>query len=61
MLIVLMAWLYVVLMLAIGQDSVAAGLGIAFCLGVLPLWFVAWATRNRLRRRREERKSAGKA
>ncbi|WP_233163941.1 MULTISPECIES: ATP synthase subunit I [Chromobacterium] len=61
MLIVLMAWLYVVLMLAVAQDSVAAGLAVGFLLGVLPTWFVAWVVRNKLRRRRAEREQGRKA
>ncbi|KUM01881.1 hypothetical protein KIF53_09830 [Chromobacterium subtsugae] len=61
LIIVLMGWLYVVLMLALTQGSVAGGLAVAFFLGVLPTWFVAWATRNKLRRRRAAEKDAGKA
>ncbi|WP_233201171.1 hypothetical protein [Chromobacterium alticapitis] len=61
MLIVLLAWLYVVLMFAVGQDSVGGGLAVAFLLGVLPTWFVAWTARNRLRRSREARKTGREA
>ncbi|OHX10731.1 hypothetical protein [Chromobacterium sphagni] len=61
LIIVLIGWLYVVLMLAVAQRSVPAGLAIGFFLGVLPTWFVAWVVRNRLRRRVAGRKDAGKA
>ena len=61
LIIVLMGWLYVVLMLALTQGSVAGGLAVAFFLGLLPTWFVAWVTRNKLRRRRAAEKNAGKA
>ncbi|WP_434627263.1 hypothetical protein [Chromobacterium sp. CV08] len=59
--IVLMGWLYTVLMFAVGQRSVAAGAVVFLLLGVLPTWFVAWAARNRLRRRRAERENGGQA
>ncbi|AUH50923.1 hypothetical protein CXB49_08910 [Chromobacterium sp. ATCC 53434] len=59
--IVLMAWLYTVLMLSVGQRSVAAGAAVFLLLGVLPTWFVAWTARNRLRRRRAERENDGQA
>ncbi|UTH73460.1 hypothetical protein [Chromobacterium sp. IIBBL 290-4] len=61
LIIVLMAWLYVVVLYAAGQASVAAGAAIFIFLGVAPTWFVAWVVRNKLRRRRETEKEAGKA
>lgn len=61
LIIVLMGWLYAVLMLAAGQRSVAAGAAVFFFLGVLPVWFVAWAARNRLRKRRRAAEGEGKA
>ncbi|WP_261173253.1 hypothetical protein [Chromobacterium amazonense] len=60
-LIVLMAWLYVVLMLSVGQSSIVGGAAVFFFLGVLPTWFVAWVTRSKLRRRRAEREQGRKA
>ncbi|AXE31683.1 hypothetical protein DK842_18305 [Chromobacterium phragmitis] len=61
LIIVLMGWLYAVLMLAVGQRSVAAGAAVFFFLGALPVWFVAWVVRNRLRRRRQALEDEGKA
>ncbi|OWY40195.1 hypothetical protein CEK28_05550 [Xenophilus sp. AP218F] len=51
-LIILVAWVYVVLMLAVTQDSAAAGAAMLFFLGVAPIWFFAWVARKKLQQRR---------
>ncbi|WP_255497551.1 hypothetical protein [Aquitalea sp. LB_tupeE] len=63
MYMVLIGWLYVVLMLAVAQNSLWATFSILFFLGFLPTLFIARMTRRRLRKRQElaqEQENQGK-
>ncbi len=63
MYMVLIGWLYVVLMLAVAQNSLWAAFSILFFLGFLPTLFIARMTRRRLLKRQElarEQANAGK-
>lgn len=55
MYLILIGWLYVVLMLAVAQDSIVRALVILFFLGFLPTFLLAQLARRRQRRREEER------
>jgi len=64
MYMVLIGWLYVVLMLAVAQNSLWATFSILFFLGFLPTLFIARMTRRKLRKRQElaqEQAKQGKA
>ncbi len=52
MYLILIGWLYVVLMLAVAQDSVVRSGIIVFFLGVLPTWLILWIVRRRQLRRK---------
>lgn len=47
MYLVLIGWLYVVLMLAVAQESAIRSGIIVFFLGVLPTWLILWIVRRR--------------
>lgn len=51
MYLILIGWLYVVLMLAVAQDSLVRSGIIVFFLGVLPTWLILWIVRRRHLRR----------
>jgi hypothetical protein len=51
MYLILIGWLYVVLMLAVAQDSLVRTGIIVFFLGVLPTWLILWIVRRRHLRR----------
>ena len=64
MYMVLIGWLYVILMLAVAQNSLWATFSILFFLGFLPTLFIARMTRRKLRKRQElarEQANAGKS
>jgi TRAP-type C4-dicarboxylate transport system permease small subunit len=52
MLIVAVAWIYVVLMMSITEQSVIAGLGTFFFYGVLPLSLILYLMQAPQRRRK---------
>lgn len=52
MYLILIGWLYVVLMLAVAQDSLVRSGIIVFFLGVLPTWLILWIVRRRHLRRK---------
>lgn len=63
MYMVLIGWLYVILMLAVAQNSLWATFSILFFLGFLPTLFIARMTRRKLRKRQQlarEQANAGK-
>lgn len=45
-------WLYVVLMFAAAQPSLARSIIVALFVGVLPAWFLVWVKVRRLRIKR---------
>jgi hypothetical protein len=51
--IILMGWLYVIMLLALTQASVAAGVSLALFLGVCPVILMGWVLRRRRRMRLE--------
>ncbi|WP_133682447.1 hypothetical protein [Paludibacterium purpuratum] len=51
MLIVLLAWLYVVVLFAVAQSSVASALSVLVFLGALPIWLMGRVLRRRRRLR----------
>lgn len=51
--IILMGWLYVILLLALTQASVSAGISLALFLGICPVLFMGWVLRRRRRMRLE--------
>lgn len=51
MYLILIGWLYVVLMLAVAQDSLVRTGIIVFFLGVLPTWLILWIVHRRHLRR----------
>ena len=51
MYLVLIGWLYFVLMLAIGQNSLTQSVLVLVLLGVLPTWLVLWIAVRKHRRR----------
>ena len=53
MYLILIGWLYVVLMLAVAQDSLVRTGIIVFFLGVLPTWLILWIVRRRHLRRQK--------
>jgi len=57
MLIVLMAWLYVIGVFAAAQNSLASAVSILLFLGVLPVLLLAWLLRRRRRVRIAEAQS----
>ncbi|GGY25637.1 hypothetical protein [Paludibacterium paludis] len=58
MYLILIGWLYVVLMIAAAQDSVAKGLSVAFFLGFLPSWLFLRLIRRKLEQRRRVREES---
>ncbi|MFC3533158.1 hypothetical protein ACFOLG_13315 [Vogesella facilis] len=55
MYLVLIGWLYFVLMLAVGQNSVVQSLMVLLLLGFLPTWLLLWIKLRRHRQRIRER------
>lgn len=58
MLIVVMAWLYVIVIFAVAQERMAATLFILLFLGVLPVMLLGWLLRRRRRIRLAQRQEA---
>jgi uncharacterized membrane protein YqjE len=51
MLIVVMAWLYVIVIYAVAQTRLSATLAVLVFLGVLPVMLMGWLLRRRRRMR----------
>ncbi|WP_088967377.1 hypothetical protein [Vogesella sp. LIG4] len=51
MYLVLIGWLYFVLMLAVGQNSIVQSVLVLLFLGVLPTWLWLWIAGRKRRRR----------
>lgn len=56
--IVLIAWLYVTLTMALTMDSIAGGVALFALLGLAPVAIAGWFAARRLRARRERSRAA---
>lgn len=56
MLIVIIAWLYVVVLMAVAEHSVTAGIMTFLCYGVLPLAIVLYLLNTPARRGRQQKR-----
>jgi uncharacterized membrane protein len=61
MLIVVMAWLYVIILFAVAQSSAGSAAVILIFLGVCPVVLLAWLLRMRRRQRIRSAQSRGEA
>jgi hypothetical protein len=52
--ILVIGWIYVVFMISVVSDSVAAGLARFFFLGVIPVGLWAWMSLRKAKRRNED-------
>jgi len=50
---IVIGWLYVVLMFAAAQETLARSIVMALFVGVLPVWFLLWVKVRRLRIKRQ--------
>ncbi len=62
MYLVLIGWLYFVLMLAVGQNSLMQSMLVLLLLGVTPTWLLLWIKvrkhRQRMRQQQEDDRGA---
>lgn len=49
---IVIGWLYVALMYAAAQESLARSIIVALFVGILPVWFIVWVKIRRLRIKR---------
>jgi hypothetical protein len=61
MVIVLLAWIYVIMLFALAQNSMVAGFAVAFFFGFCPLSLLGWLLRRRRRMRIARLESRRKA
>ena len=59
MYIVAIAWVYVILMMAVTSGSLIKGLSVAVFLGVLPLWLFIYVAGSSRRKRSMTHETAG--